>query len=303
MSNLSWLNDSALEDYFNENGHFGVISSEDSYGQTPAKCCEVSSSELGKDVLPDVDLNTLPISQGVHEWYETENQGAVGQCSGEMRAGIGEISHYRITEGEVVQFSAPFAYRTNQLMDQKLYGWRDRGDTGASIPGSMEAGKLYGNCRKELMPSNGRYQTSVPKECYTDAEQNKFEYTVQLENYMDMLKWLVYGYSGCGAGLGFNATMTPDSRTGRIEGYQFTQIDHAMLFGDWNMEYRDENGWPWLTLFNSHGKKWGINGRGYVSPRLANEMCRRGQIFAGTNTNPFDLKPLSLDWRKVKILG
>jgi C1A family cysteine protease len=269
--------------------HYGLI-------RTPSEKTFAMGAALLFASLPTVDIDKLPESQGIASWQQIEDQEQQGSCTGQARTQGEEISYWRQTEGQVIQYSRQFAYITGQ----KKSGIS--GDRGATMEGSAGAAVETGSCLESLAPYTGKYYTQFSREAYENAEENKTEAYVRLENYEQVLQWQVYGIGGVTIGIGWNSSMEPDGQ-GRVESYRGGGGGHALCLSDWNRKFADSMRRPYLVMDNSWGKRWGLNGRAFISPKVVDWWCKNETVLGYSKLKIRDIKPKSFDWITQSFWG
>lgn len=264
--------------------HYGLI-------RTPQeKTFAATYSSVGID-LPPVNVRDLPDNQQVSIWLQIEDQKQQGSCQGNARTSAEEVAIYRQTEGTVIQLSRQFAYITSQQEDGI------RGDRGSTIEGGARASTKKGSCLEELAPYTGRYYTDFSQAAHDDAAKRKLTSYIRLENYDEVLRWLVNGIGGVVIGIGWNSTMEPNSQ-GRIESYRSGGGGHALALLDWNKQYLDAGGLPYIQMFNSWGKNWGHAGTAFIKPSIVDYWCKNETVVGYSKMSVEDIKPKSYDWLK-----
>lgn len=276
----------ALKKFFNKHGHYGLIRNRLAEGDF----CSANKNTFGDDILPPVDVAKIPVSMGVNKWLQNENQFQVGSCAGQSRTSACEIAYFRETKGGIIQFNRMFAYRTGQMIDGIT------GDRGATIYGSVKGSVKYGECLESLWPYINRYQSKVPQECFKQAESRKLKTYKALRSYDDVLRWLVHGIGGVQIGIDWNSSMDNYDKNGLITKYSQGGGGHALCLGDWNKNYLDDNGNPFIEMFNSWGKSWGVNGNAYIHPKVIDYWCKYETVVGYSDMDGEDIKPRTYDW-------
>lgn len=226
-------------------------------------------------------LSTIPMRFSAPEefdpttWLRTEDQGQMGSCTGWGRTTCREVLYYIKSGGKIVQFSALFAYLTGQKSDGLLGK-----DQGATISGSIQAAKEYGDCFESVMPypSPVRYPSpaTIPKHALDAAiEFNDIEY-VKCGNYSDVIRSLKAGFT---ISLGIKwVEGIATNRSGVIEvsdlrGDVFG--GHCVAAVGWSKE-TDSDGRNYVKVKNSHGAQYGKNGTVNVAPACFDHWGRDG---------------------------
>jgi hypothetical protein len=241
--------------------------------------------------LPAVDIKTLPESQNVAEWLQIEDQMQQGSCQGNARTSAEEVAIYRQTEGQVKQLSRQFAYITSQQMDGIT------GDRGSTMEGGARASQKFGSCLESLAPYTGKYYTQFSKEAWTNALDHTLTDFARLENYDQVLRWLVWGVGGAVNGIGWNGSCEPDGQ-GKIESYRSGGGGHALALVDWTKKHTDTAGRPYVQMFNSWSRRWGANGIAFIAPSVIDYWCKNETVLGYSSINLKDIKPREYDWIK-----
>ena len=213
----------------------------------------------------------------------------VHNCVGHGSTSAAEIAFYRETR-LVEQFNRMFAYRTAQMIDGIT------GDRGAMITGAGKASMKFGHCLESIWPYVNRYQTKLPAECFKDAEKRKIRMYKALRSYDDVLRWLVHGIGGVHIGIDWNSSMDNYDSKGRITKYSQGGGGHALCLGDWNKEFLDDKGQPFIEMFNSWGVNWGVGGRAYIHPKVVDYWCKAEVVIGYSDMDGEAVKPRTYDW-------
>lgn len=245
--------------------------------------------------LPTVDIADLPDSQLVAEWMQIEDQKQQGACQGHAKTSAEETALYRQTGGAITQLSRQFSYITSQLIDGI------RGDRGSTMEGGARASQKYGSCLEELAPYSGQYYTQFSQGAYADAKKRTLTTFMKLENYDQVLRWLAHGIGGITIGIGWNSSCEPDGQ-GRLTKYRSGGGGHALAWLDWTKMHVDSQGRPFIEMFNSWGKRWGFNGRAFLSPAVVDYICKNETVL-GYSKMVGDIKPQSYDWIKQSFFS
>lgn len=287
-----------LEAFKKANGHYGWDSALEAESR---KKMTVPKAVFSAAAMA-VDPKDLPESMGVKGWYRCEYQGGVGRCAGEARAGSSEIDYYRATKGDVIQLSPSYAYQTAQEFD----GLVRRGDVGSTVSGNAQMAHDKGTCRDELwnpssyqhIPSNLRAQLDA------DAKNQRIEAYKELHSYEEVLAWLVSGVGGIAIGVPWanGGCWHRYNAQGVITRFYRSPMSggHSMLWGDWDKRFCDPQGWPAITMFNSHGKDYGDQGRVYLMRSVVEAVCQASDCDVFGYSGMIDIKPREYDWAKGK---
>jgi len=230
----------------------------------------------------DIDLASLPKSLGIRDWLKIEQQGQQGSCGGHMNSSLMECAYYHATK-TAIQFSRAFAYAVARKIDKIV------GDEGSTIAGQAKASRDFGICREETLPYNDkivldwRRPWAVTQPMYEEAAKFKMRRFTQLRSYGDVLAWLATRQGGVGFGVDW-CSFCQNPRNGTIDRYRFENVGgHAVPVVDWNTDFRDGEGRPYLDLPNSHGPQYGDRGWVRVAPSVIDQWCqgRNGEIAIG----------------------
>lgn len=275
---------SLVDDFFREHGHYGLI--REGEPQFKVLCATVQAGDL-----PPVEIGKIPHSMGVMKWMQVENQASLGSCQGHALTTSCELAIYRETRGTILQLNRMFAYRVSQKVDGI------NGDRGSTLEGGAKAAETYGLPLESLWPYSGEYPSlsSIPESCWTDAKNRKLRTHKTLENYDQVLQWLVHGIGGVEIGIGWNGSCTPDSQ-GRITRYRGGGGGHALALVDWTKDFVDSSGRPDIVMPNSWGKKWGLNGYAYISPSVIDWWCENETVIGHSDMDGPDIKPRKFNW-------
>lgn len=279
---------------FRENGHWGWDSERESHSMSQLNESLPMLAEM--PVATDIDIDTIPESMQVATWMQIENQGQIGSCASHASTSCQELAYYRQTAGKTVQLNRMFAYLSAQKRDNIS------GDNGSTISGNADAAREWGTPLEELWPYSGRYPSggwhAIPKACWDRAGEFKLRSWKQLRDYSEVLAWLVHGVGGSDIGIAWS--VEPDSQ-GRVERYRQAGGGHSVALLDWNKRLLDSKGRPYIELFNSWGKNWGVSGRCWVHPEIVTEWCQRQTVVGFSDM--LDIRPRPFDWITESFLA
>lgn len=210
-------------------------------------------------------------------------QGMMGSCSGFSRATGGEVlAHYSSGRTDT-HFSEMYCYLQNQACDGTL----GRGDTGASIEGSVRAAQTTGFADYSCLPYtremlNGRYDPTLPEVAIADGSKHLIKRTSVLKSAEECYQWLATGQgvvlNGTPWYQGYSSAMknidTGDMRGGLL-GW------HAKVLTGFDGGNPDKQGNPRLEEENSHGDGWADGGWGYLSWSLVDWFIKQGSVYIG----------------------
>ncbi len=213
-----------------------------------------------------------------------EDQMQQGSCQGNARTSAEETAIYGRLKAK--SFSSVASLLTSPARKKNNLVGRDVGST---IEGGGRASKRRGSCLESLAPYTGRYYTKFEKAAYDDALTRTLTSYVVLENYQQVLQWLVHGVGGIVIGIGWNGTMEPDGQ-GKVESYRSGGGGHALALLDWNKRFLDAAGNPYIDMFNSWSKRWGMQGRAFIKPSVVDYWCRNETVIGYSKMNLADIK-------------
>jgi C1A family cysteine protease len=280
-----------LNEFYRQHGHFGLIRDE-----RESRFALARRLQLTEDQLPPVDIAALPDSLGVASWLQIEDQMQIGSCQGHARTSAEELAIYRETRGEIVQLNRMFAYITSQIIDDI------RGDQGSTLSGGAAASQKFGTCLEALWPYPGYYTRSIPTPCFDDAKQRRLRYSQTLRSYDEVLRWLVHGLGGVVIGIGWNHTCEPDAQ-GLVTSYKPGGGGHALAILDWTKRFVDAQQQPFLEMVNSWSRRWGVQGRAFIAPKVIEYWCQQETVLGYSDLDGPDIKPRSFDWVKGRVIA
>lgn len=270
-------------EFSRQHGHFGWRADREDW----SRCRAVRLAAM--PVSTEIDIEALPQSMGVGRWMQIENQGSIGSCAGHARTSCQELAFYRQSRGRTIQLNRMFAYLSAQRRDGII------GDNGSTISGNCDAAHEWGTCLEEIWPYRAVYPLggwrAIPQRCWDEAPQYRIQSWKPLQNYGEVLAWLVHGVGGVDIGIQWN--VDPD-REGKVDRYRQSGGGHSVALLDWDKKLLDGKGRPYIDLFNSWGRDWGIEGRCRVSPEVIDQWCR-DQTVVGTS-DMIDIAPRPFDW-------
>jgi hypothetical protein len=253
---------------------------------------ELRATQAPKPMLGAVDYDKLPTSLGVAEWMKIEDQGQIGSCQGNAQTSCLELAAYHDTKGKVFQFNRMFAY----LATQKVDGIR--GDNGSTMSGGAKSAATNGMCPESLWAYPGSYPRggwqAIPQKCWDEAKKTTLVSHRVMESYEEVVQWLANGVGGVAIGISWNNSMSPDSN-GCIRSYRNGGGGHVLALLDWNKQFKDPQGRPYLDMFNSWGQ-WGYKGRAFILPAVVDRWCKECDVIGYANVAGPDIKPRGIDW-------
>ena len=255
-----------------------------------------------KPMLGEIDIAKLPTSLGTAAWLQIEDQAQVGSCQGHAQTSCIEIAAYHVT-GKIRQYNRMFAYLASQKEDGI------NGDNGSTMTGGAKSATVNGLPLESSWPYSGRYPSggwrSIPAKLWTEAKGTLLVGYRMLESYAEVLQWLANGVGGVAIGIDWNDSCTPDSQ-GRIQKYSRGERfrgGHALALCDWNKNFLDPQGRPYIDMFNSWGKSWGFQGRAFVLPAIVDYWCKNCEVVGYGLVQGDEIKPKVFDWNKQSFFS
>jgi hypothetical protein len=250
-----------------------------------------------KPMLGEVDISKLPTSMGVAEWMNIENQSSVGACQGHAQSSCLELA-YKHQTGDIVQLNRMFAYLASQKVDGIT------GDNGSTMTGGAKSASTNGIPREESWPYPGFYPRggwkAIPDKLWTEAKGIVLGGYRILESYEEVLQWLANGVGGVAIGIDWNNSVEPDSQ-GRVQRYSRGGGGHALALLDWNKQFTDPQGRPYLDMFNSWDRTWGYRGRAFILPAVVDYWAKNMDVIGYGLIQGDGVKPKKFDWIKQKF--
>lgn len=256
--------------------------------EMPLACRSFSVPDMVDPWKIDPDLNP------------TEDQLQIGACQGNSPSDCVEFCAH-IETGSVVQISRMFCYLGSQKMDGIS------GDNGSTLSGGTKLLKDVGACLESVFPYPQSYPRNgwkaIPQAAWDEAKKFKMNGAIDIKEVGEIRQFIGSGggliqigipwYSGLEPQNGFITQFAPGSNYG----------GHAVCFAGYvpdEVVKRKSSAGYWLILKNSWGKRWGINGRAYVSVEAAAAMLKhKFTVMVGRS----DLetprpRPVPVDWTK-----
>lgn len=247
--------------------------------------------------LAIVDYKSLPKSMGVANWMQIEDQGQEGSCRGHSTTSCMELAYWRETKGKVIQYSRQFSYLSGQKIDGIA------GDNGSSMTGGSQAAIKYGMPLESdyQYPIGGRYPPggylAIPATVWTAAKATTLASYRILKSYDEVMSWLKEGIGGVGIGIPYTDALESDPiKVDRYDPREPSKGGHAMAWLDWNTEFRDSRGRPYIDNFNSWKDKWGYHGRKFFHPDVVEVICEKCQVVGYANVLGSMIQPREFDW-------
>lgn len=252
--------------------------------QFPAACC--AAGEIPDDFHPQLI---------------TKNQKTTSSCVGHGLSTMAAALNLLIT-GQEVNYSAWFAYLQAQRHSFFVNGgirYSMLGsDDGANLAGAMEAFKLGGLCRDELLPFPGYYTTNLPKAAVDEAKDHLLLQFAELRGYDEVWRYVssfqgpvligTEWYEGNDSLRGDPVETRAKCRRGNSRGY------HCRCVIGWSNR-RDEQGRRYLRCKNSHSAAWGVNGESEIEPAFFDDWAndRFAAFFGASESRPYEPRPVA----------
>lgn len=230
----------------------------------------------------------------------TEDQGQLGSCAGNSLSDCGEFCAH-VATGEVVQFSRIFCYLGAQKMDGIS------GDNGSTLSGGTKLVSQYGMCLESTLPYPRSYPSggwkSIPPQAWDEAKRFKLLGAIDI-NEVDAIRQFIGSGSGLiHIGIAWDSSMEP--RNGFIERFApgSNYGGHAVCIAGYVPDEVAKKKSPegyWLILKNSWGRRWGVNGRCYLSVKAAADMLKhKFTVMVGRSDMSVPKpRPVPVDWTK-----
>lgn len=227
-----------------------------------------------------------------HDWLRVENQQSIGSCQGHGLTTGAEVLYYLAT-GEQVQFSRLHAYIGTQAVDQKngVPGVHVGADAGSTISGGLEYG-LRGFVLESDCPYRGdRYPNQAECQRILSIKQDerfRIRSGFQVEDYQHGLQCVAGGMVltiGTIWDFAIDADWVIRRWAPRGRG------GHARAI----CEIRNRR----LVDLNSHGDRYGVNGRSFWDEVAFNAMLKHPWTVCLALTGDAKPKPRKIDFTKL----
>jgi hypothetical protein len=220
-------------------------------------------------ICGDIDPKQLGSPMGLIDVIKGENQGQMNSCAGNSGSSILEACLWHQSGGTVhTQLSRMFAY----VNGQRHCGIN--GDSGATLKGVIDGFQAEGCPKEEFAPYTGQYYTRFGQEAQADARNQKLKSYMAVTDVEQVYEGLAKKIGGLYLGINW----VPEARNPEAGGYIHSFRSqggrggyHAVCMLDW-CEEKDNEGYPYLRLFNSHGSNYGDRGTSKWS-RKATQQC------------------------------
>ena len=249
-------------------------------------CMEQEDREALASQCIEFDVMSLvcgdvPDTRGIKDMMRRDDQGRINSCGGFGMAHAAAVVMFNQTQTWRT-FNPMWSYRRGQIPSNI------RGDHGVTISGLIKAAMSDGVLPEDF-DNDGQVETkyredynmSFPPESAAIARQWLIGYSIQLDNFDKMLRFLQSGQGAIVIG-GPWGNWSPNSQ-GIADNFRGGGGGHARAYIDWITI----NGQVYLVEANSHYKSYGDNGFAYHSKRFVDAQCR-DQWFVATGVS--DLK-------------
>ena len=213
----------------------------------------------------DIDPRLLGKPMGLTNVIRKENQSQMNSCAGNSGSTIFEAGLYHQSNHTIlIQLSRMWAY----VKGQEKAGIS--GDNGATLAGVLQALK-EGCPLEELAPYTNSYYTHFSKQAEEDAPSRKVKSWSPVTTVQEVYEGLAKRIGGLYLGIPWTGECN-NPNNGRIDYYRPARVGgHAICILDW-CEEKSKDGRPYLDLFNSWGKSYGIDGNAHVHPDALQQM-------------------------------
>lgn len=212
-----------------------------------------------------------------------ENQGSQGSCRGHSGSTLAEWIHAIATGTIGMQLSRAMMYYETQRIDGI------RGDRGATIMGGIKLLRETGVCREELWKYPPQYNNARPSnfsEVLQDAATHKVVTSRRCSSYDAVRVHLGSGQGGVDVGIQWRQEYASPI----VERFSGGGGGHAIAVVCLS-ERLDNQGRPYVWMFNSHGMRSGVNGWSEWSPTFVESAIRSpGSVFVAVSDMP-NVKP------------
>ena len=226
------------------------------------------ANSLRFDIMSLTCQSDLPPTRGIKELMRRDDQFRMNSCSGFGMTNTGETTYFLQT-GKWRQFNPLWSYRRGQEQSNI------RGDSGATIDGVVKAAKSIGFLPEDIdgdgkpeYPYKVQYNFPFPDSCRSIASQWKIGYSLYLEGFDQILRFLQTNQGAVIVG-GAWGNWRPDSR-GICRTFRSGGGGHARAYVDWITI----DGEIFLVEANSHGTTYGDNGFSYQSKSFIDQQAR-----------------------------
>ena len=213
----------------------------------------------------DIDPRSLGKPMGLSKIIRKEDQSQMNSCAGNSGSTIFEAGLYHQSKHTILlQLSRMWAY----IKGQEKSGIR--GDNGATLAGVLQA--LSEGCPlEEFAPYTNEYYTHFSREAIEDAPKRKIKSWAEVKTVQEVYEGLAKRVGGLYLGIPWTGECS-NPNNGRIDYYRGMRVGgHAICVLDW-CEETAKDGRPYLDLFNSHSKRYGIDGNAHVHPDALQQM-------------------------------
>lgn len=240
------------------------------------------------------DINPANLGEpiGMIDLLQMEDQAQMNSCAGNSGTTCGEacLIHAGVLN---VQLSRMFCYTNGQ----KKCGIR--GDSGCTLEGILKGLQDDGCPEEKYMPYTGRYYTDVPIDAKTHAKEYLLKSWSKIIELQEIYEGLARRVGAIFIGIPCTQDIFNADESGMLERYTPVNCGgHAMAIVDWCKE-KDENGYPYLLLANSWGRRYGFRGYRKCRPSAVVSMMRSQQSTFYLLSDMGFIKP-RYDWKSKK---
>ncbi len=222
---------------------------------------------------------TVPTRFSIADWWDVEQQGAVGRCAGEAGSAAAEVEYYKAT-GRETQFNSHFTY----ILAQNRTPWRgaDNGTSCQSVATSLEQDGAcpmdWNKDGKIDYPKPPNYTTNIPPQAKTYAQFYRFKFHSILETFDDIVSFQqTQGVVFCGGDWG---NWGPNA-AGLCDRFSPGGGGHAWAMPGWDLT-RTRFSMDVIEGVNSHGLGWGKRGFHWMTRRfIEGFLANRNTVCVG----------------------
>ena len=247
---------------------------------------------LDFDIMSLSAAPNLPPTRGIKDLMRRDDQGRMSSCTGFGMTNAAEVTGYLQT-GIWKQYNPLWSYRRGQEVSNI------RGDNGATIHGVVEAAKKKGllpedtnDDGKPEYPYVVQYSFQFPQECYTTAAKFKIGYSLNLNGFDAILRFLQSNQGAVVVG-GAWGNWHPNS-AGICDRFIGGGGGHCRAYIDWITI----NNKVYLVEINSHYKQYGVNGYAYHSKTFVDGQAKDKNTATIGVSDLSGPAPRVIDWAK-----
>lgn len=225
-------------------------------------------------------------------WYRIENQGSMGSCRGQCRAGGAEVTYRYATGGAIAQFSAMWCY-----LQAQRFGGLLGADQGSTIEGGVKAALEVGHCPEDVFPypQPVRYSTRIPQGAAEAAEIYKAGSSTWIESAEEAYTFLAGQCGTIDVGAPWPLPFGNDFILRDLRGGCGGGGGHAWPILGYLKELGPD-GKPLFTAPNSWGRDWGREGWMFLTWTAVDQMLRRQDVCMAAISHLTVPKPAGYDF-------